>query len=79
MFKSGQQGNYILHSKYSSIVAGAPFTLGSSQAFVIATKSQTCETTLELSDGGSLLINREKGRRTKDELYPPSNLNEIER
>jgi len=67
MLKSGQQGNYILHSKYSSVVARTPFTLGSSQAFVIATKSQTCETTLELSGDGSLLFNRGTGRRTKGE------------
>ena len=73
MLKSGQQGNYILHSKYSSVVARTPFTLGSSQALVIATKPQTCETTQEPSDGGSLLFNRERGRRTKGEKFPPSN------
>jgi hypothetical protein len=81
MLKSGQQGNYILHSKYSSVVARTPFTLGSSQALVIATKPQTCETTLELSDGGSLLFKRERGRRAKDEgrKIPAVQLKEIER
>ena len=67
MLKSGQQGSYILHSKYSSVVARTPFTLGSSQAFVIATKPQACETMLELSGDGSLLFNRGRGRRTKGE------------
>ena len=81
MLKSEQQGNYILHSKYSSTVARTPFTLGSSQALVIATKPQTCETTLELSDGGSLLFKRERGRRAKDEgrKIPAVQLKEIER
>ena len=81
MLKSGQQGNYILHSKYSSVVARTPFTLGSSQALVIATKPQTCETTLELSDGGSLLFKRERGRRAKGEgrKIPAVQPKEIER